>query len=298
MTVWPMRPSLATRLVRTPVRNAAAAAATVMPTVAVPRYIKLDVDHPEPATSTHSKPVFSDVWFSSSAPNLLTNTSPEGHHKPPDERTLKLGKTVRILHERLPTLLVSPLPQEILSPQISLHLFPSTHPHLPTVSGRIAYLAALWTAPVAWGRVPVVGNVKLTVISERMVRHGGNNSSSSLRDEKLIVKWKTCGKARNKDSPAVYRGIGANEQVERITNVLGGRSKENEEFCGLFIFEFDDQGRIVKHTIEHADEGSGSERTNRVVSVTDWLLGKLKPEEHVPSLAWCKNSQMRRRKGD
>ncbi|KAI5253462.1 hypothetical protein E4T42_02859 [Aureobasidium subglaciale] len=295
MTVRPMRPSLVTRLVRTPVRNAAAAAATVTPIAAAPSHIKLDAYRPEAAIPTTTKSVLSDVWFSSSAPNLLSNTGPDSDHKPPDERSLKLGKTVRILHERLPTLLASPLPQDILSPQISLHLFPSTHPHLPTVSGRIAYLAALWTAPVAWGRVPVVGNVKLTVVSERMIRHGGNNSSSSLRDEKLIVKWKTCGKARNKDSPAVYRGIGANEQVERITNVLG-KSKEDEEFCGLFIFEFDDQGRIVKHTIEHADEGSGSERTNRVVSVTDWLLGKLKPEEQVPSLAWCRNSQLRRRK--
>jgi len=203
---------------------------------------------------------------------------------------------IRILHERLPTLLASPLPQDILSPQISLHLFPSTHPHLPTVSGRIAYLAALWTAPVAWGRVPVVGNVKLTVISERMIRHGGNNASSAFRDEKLMVKWKTCGKARKKNSAGIYRGIGANEQVERITDVLGGKARDDEEFCGLFIFEFDDQGRILKHTIEHADDASGSERTNRVVSVTDWLLGKVNGhrDEHVPSLAWCKNSQVRR----
>ncbi len=74
----------------------------------------------------------------------------------------------RILQERLPTLLQSPLPQEILSPNISLHLFPSTHPHLPTVSGRVAYIAALWTSPIAWNRVPIVGNVKLEILSERM----------------------------------------------------------------------------------------------------------------------------------
>jgi hypothetical protein len=149
---------------------------------------------------------------------------------------------------------------------------------------------------VAWGRVPVVGNVKLTVISERMIRHGGNNASSAFRDEKLIVKWKTCGKTRNKNSAGIYRGIGANEQVERITDVLGGKARDDEEFCGLFIFEFDEAGRILKHTIEHADKGSGSERTNRVVSVTDWLLGKVNGhrDEHVPSLAWCKNSQARR----
>ncbi|KAG9550896.1 hypothetical protein KCU71_g14361, partial [Aureobasidium melanogenum] len=242
-----MRPSLANRLVRTPTRNAAAAAVSVTaaPTAAALCHSKLDI------TSAPSKSVVNNVWFSSSAPYSLSDSAPQSDHKPPDERTLKLGKiatAVRILHERLPTLLASPLPQEILSPQISLHLFPSTHPHLPTVSGRIAYLAALWTAPVAWGRVPVVGNVKLTVISERMVRHGGNNASSAFRDEKLIVKWKTCGKARKKNSAGIYRGIGANEQVERITDVLGGKAKDDEEFCGLFIFEFDEEGRIVKHT--------------------------------------------------
>lgn len=130
-----------------------------------------------------------------------------------------------------------------------------------------------------------------------MVRHGGNNGSSAFRNEKLIVKWKTCGKARKKNSAGVYRGIGANEQVERITDVLGGKARDDEEFCGLFIFEFDEAGRIVKHTIEHVDEGSGSERPNRVVSVTDWLLGKVnghREEQHVPGLAWCENGQRRR----
>ena len=75
---------------------------------------------------------------------------------------------LRILQERLPTLLQTPLPQEILSPNISLHLFPSTHPYLPVVSGRVAYIAALWTSPIAWNRVPIFGNVKLVILSERM----------------------------------------------------------------------------------------------------------------------------------
>ena len=130
-----------------------------------------------------------------------------------------------------------------------------------------------------------------------MVRHGGNSVGASCRDEKLIVKWKTCGKARRKSSAGIYRGIGANEQVNKITEVLGGTARDDEEFCGLFIFEFDEKGRIAKHTIEHAEEGGGSERTNRVVSVTDWLLGKVNGqhrEEHVPGLAWCENSERRR----
>ncbi|KAF2840386.1 hypothetical protein M501DRAFT_1010508 [Patellaria atrata CBS 101060] len=239
---------------------------------------------------------FSEVWFNSSIP--CPNVVPlgiEGDGKPPDERTLKLGKTIRILHERLPTLLVSPLPQEILSPHITLNLFPSTHPHLPTVSGRIGYTAALWTAPVAWGRIPVVGNIKLIILSERLVRNGSSSTPSNLRHEKLIVRWKTCGRAKAKDSDV-------SSQAERLTDFLRGKE---EEFHGLFYFEFDEEGRIATHTIEHAEEGGNWDRMTRVISVTDWLLGKAwgKKADDVPgfALGYCpahEDDRRRRRGGD
>lgn len=199
-----------------------------------------------------------------------------------------------MLHERLPTLLASPLPQEILSPQITLHLFPSTHPHLPTVSGRIAYLAALWTAPVAWGRVPVVGNVRLVILSERVVKNG--STRLDFRNEKLIVRWKTCGKTQGRGMGALYRGIsGSGDQVDKITEFLGGDVRDDEEFSGLFIFEFDEEGRIVTHTIEHAQEGGNWEKMTRVVSVTDWLIGlakgKTKPADPGFALGYCEADQ-------
>jgi hypothetical protein len=247
-----------------------------------------------------------DVWFSSTAPRH--NLDGQGSdHKPPDERKLQLGKTVRVLHERLPTLLQSPLPSDILSPQISLHLFPSTHPHLPTVSGRIGYVAALWTAPVAWGRVPLVGNVKLTILSERMVHHGGSAVPLAGRDEKLVVKWKTCGKTKHRDpTGGVYRGGSAKvekDPMDRIKDFIAGtrqgneqeqlakriQDEEDQEFCGIFIFEFDHEGRIAKHVIEHTEQGGDTDRMTRVVSVTDWLLGRIngKAQEHLPELALC-----------
>ncbi|MCJ1450296.1 hypothetical protein MMC28_000626 [Mycoblastus sanguinarius] len=236
---------------------------------------------------------FPEIWFTSSSPPLRApeecGTRPE--NAPPDERTLKLGKTLRILQSRLPTLLASPLPPEILSPHITLHLFPSTHPHLPTVSGRVGYHAALWTAPMAWGRVPIVGNVKLIVLSERVVKNGpsystANHSSSHISNERLIVRWKTSGKTKGKGMGALYRGIGASEQVDKITEWLGGDARDDEEFCGLFIFEFDEEGRIITHTIEHAEESGLWDRTSRVVSVTDWLLGRMNGKKKVPELAW------------
>ncbi|KAF2183795.1 hypothetical protein K469DRAFT_634412 [Zopfia rhizophila CBS 207.26] len=229
----------------------------------------------------------SRTWFTSTTicpyPEL-------GHqdHQPPDERNLKLGKTIRILHERLPSLLASPLPQDILSPQITLHLFPSTHPHLPTVSGKLAYTAALWTAPVAWGRVPVVGNVKLIILSERMIKNGGTSTPAHLRHEKLIVKWKTCGKSEKKQNGQ------ASEAVEKITKIVGGSTRPDEEFSGLFLFEFDEEGRIISHTIEHAEEGGSWDKTAKVISVTDWLLGRAwgkRVEEASPGLAFVKTDR-------
>ncbi|GAB7366029.1 hypothetical protein MBLNU230_g7352t1 [Neophaeotheca triangularis] len=250
--------------------------------------------------------------FTGTAPRAST---PEGD-QPPDERKLQLGKTIRTLRPLLPTILLTPLPQSFLSPRISLHLFPSTHPHLPTVSGKLAYNAALWTAPVAWGRIPLVGNVRLQILSERMVRYGGtagrtnntshNGSSSDTPegDEKLVVKWKTIGKPAHRDGTGgIYRGLGltSKDPVDKIKGFIAGASagtkdKESvsspseleEEFCGLFVFEFDSQGRISRHVIEHMEEGGNAEGFGRVVSVTEWLLGGFRERKgEEAGLAWC-----------
>jgi Mitochondrial protein up-regulated during meiosis len=170
----------------------------------------------------------------------------------------------------MPTLLQTPLPQEILSPHITLHLFPSTHPHLPTVSGRVAYIAALWTAPMAWGRVPIVGNVKLHILSERMIKSSlhASPASSNSNAEKLIVRWKTCSKER----AGTTSGSIADTPHSTTSS---STSTDDSEFFGLFIFEFDELGRVLHHTIEHADEGENWDRnTAKVISVTEWLLSK------------------------
>ncbi|EEP78384.1 conserved hypothetical protein [Uncinocarpus reesii 1704] len=274
----------------------------------------------------------SELWFTSSRPALISRSDAralngrdervEGH-KPVDERILKLGKTLRILTTHLPTLLVNPVPQEILSPNITLHLFPSTHPHLPTVKGRVAYRAALWTAPVAWGSVPIVGNVRLQIMSERMVRGGvmsDFNSEDSNGDEKLVVRWVTEGGTPNPSSGSGKRvgtgdyassgssggikGAGnsaasassaSNGTNRGLSALLGGDAPifklgKEEQFTGLFIFSFDEEGRVSSHTIEHADENSGWDRTAKVVTLTDWLLGKARwgsrePSNPAPALA-------------
>lgn len=111
------------------------------------------------------------------------------------------------------------------------------------------------------------------------------NSSSSwtganFRSEQLVVRWRTCDKTKGKGTGPYHRDLGVNEQADRITEFLAaGKGKDDsKEFTGLFIFEFDEEGRIVSHTIEHAQHGGNWDKGvgAKVVGLTDWLLGSLK----------------------
>ncbi|CAK7564044.1 MAG: hypothetical protein SEPTF4163_001927 [Sporothrix epigloea] len=229
-----------------------------------------------PEASSRNLP---QVWFNATFPPQSggpDSISAQPGGKPPDERTVKLGKTLRILQERLPTLLQSPLPSEILAPTISLHLFPSTHPHLPVVSGRVAYIAALWTSPIAWNRVPLVGNVKLEILSERMTKQPVLHSAArrmGAGDEQLVVRWRTIGKGGMSLPPQGSTGNSTTAPVG-TSQAVG----DPKEFTGLFIFEFDGEGRVLSHTIEHVAEGGDWTRSvgARFVGLTDWLLGGIK----------------------
>ncbi|TWU78983.1 hypothetical protein ED733_008240 [Metarhizium rileyi] len=196
---------------------------------------------------------------------------------PQDPNKAKLGKTLRILQERLPTLLQSPLPQDILAPNINLRLFPTTHPHLPTVSGKVAYNAALWTSPIAWNRVPIIGNVKLEILAERVTSEPLTflPRRTGAMPEQLVVRW--CEKRRSNEGRPEPGGI--------ARSLWRGRGVDpNRAFTGLFIFDFDAEGRVLTHTIEHAQEGGNWERGMgaKFVGLTDWLLGGLRDGNDNP----------------
>ena len=177
----------------------------------------------------------------------------------------------------------------------------------------MAYRAALWTAPVAWGCVPILGNVKLTIVSERIVRTGYITSAQldenpDLGEEKLVVRFKTEKKKNGNGQTAnATAGSSADGSINRgLSTLLGGDKpifslNQDDEFTGLFIFSFDSEGRIATHTIEHSDENTGFDKTSKVVTLTDWLLGKAgwgrREEELVPGLAMrvCRNEWRRNR---
>jgi len=87
------------------------------------------------------------------------------------------------------------------------------------------------------------------------------------------------------------------ENSSKINKQLNETYEYDNQFCGLFIFEFDSQGLIVKHSIENVEENSNHDKQSRVVAVTEWLLKKAKgvPEEKVePSLAYSKLDDARK----
>ncbi|KAK2061177.1 hypothetical protein LY76DRAFT_539593 [Colletotrichum caudatum] len=230
--------------------------------------------------------------------------------KPGDENKANLGRTLRILQDHLPTVLQSPLPQEILAPNISLHLFPTTHPHLPTVSGRVAYTAALWTSPIAWNRLPLVGNVRLSIVSERVTKQPLR--FAPLRPgaipEQLVVRW--CAAPGRKNGSATAGGAASSTTTTTTTTTSTNKTTMTEEagtrgeaaaaaaaattgsgdtaFTGLFVFQFDAEGRILSHTIETVQEGGDWERGvgAKVVGLTDWLLGGMRRQGDSPSPAF------------
>jgi hypothetical protein len=233
----------------------------------------------------HGYQIITPLWFNSTIPRLKKPSGP----KPPDrdpgaERKVQLGETLRVLQPRLPTLLQSPLPQDILAPNISLHLFPSTHPYLPVVSGRVAYIAALWTSPIAWNRVPIIGNLQLEILSARMTSQPVSYAPAreGAYPEQLVVKWRTADKAKNGST-----GQSLAEQGEQnLDDILRGTQSvgSKKEFTGLFVFEFDQDGKVLSHTIEHVDQSGEWERGigAKVVHLTDWLLGGIKGGRSSP----------------
>lgn len=155
------------------------------------------------------------------------------------------------------------------------------------MSGRVAYIAALWTSPLAWNRVPIIGNVKLEILSERMVSppYYSSPKRSEAYGEQLVVKWRTAdGKPKNSAEPMIEEGEQKLDDMLRGTQSIG----EKKAFTGLFIFEFDKEGRIISHTIEHVDEHGEWEKGlgAKVVGLTDWLLGGIKgrPDDGAPAL--------------
>ncbi|KAF3902041.1 hypothetical protein AA313_de0207799 [Arthrobotrys entomopaga] len=148
-----------------------------------------------------------------------------------------------------------------------------------------------------------------------------DDGASDVGGEQMIVKWRTTSSPNGNNGNGNGNGNGGETTVANNTSDTttpapesrdGGRgtqqpSKEdplsaissslpkitlNGDFCGLFIFEFDDLGKIKTHIIEdvEGDKGEAKQQHSRVITLTEWLLkkarGSLEEKPQVPGLAF------------
>lgn len=99
---------------------------------------------------------------------------------------------------------------------------------------------------MAWGRLPG-SSTELEVISERM-----------LPDERLKIRWRAGSGFRSGSTLA-----------ETHKNHINKNGKD-KSFQGIFIFEFDDQGKVKRHVIENVEEDDS--HVGGVITVTEWLI--------------------------
>ena len=126
-----------------------------------------------------------------------------------------------------------------------------------------------------------MSNVKLEILAERMTAEPLTflPRRAGAMDEQLVVRWKEeCQEKKTSISSAPARAIARSLRIARGVD-------PDKAFTGLFIFDFDSEGRVLTHTIEHAQQGGNWEKGMgaKVVGLTDWLLGGLKnPGETAP----------------
>lgn len=110
--------------------------------------------------------------------------------------------------------------------------------------------------------MPIIGDVRLEILSERMVHEPGKRVGAGA--EQLVVRWRTTGGWRL----PLFQHAGGGEDA----------AAGKKGFTGLFIFEFDGEGRVLSHTIEtvqsHGDWESGVGA--KFVGLTDWLFGGMR----------------------
>jgi hypothetical protein len=96
--------------------------------------------------------------------------------------------------------LQTPFPRALLAADITLRLFPTTHPGIPPIRGGVlGYLAAArMLQMVVSGMIVDTRNARIRVLSERLIKdkgssiESGNESSSSGVPSRYILKWCTC----------------------------------------------------------------------------------------------------------
>jgi len=123
--------------------------------------------------------------------------------------------------------------------------------------------------------------------------------------EQLVVRWRTVGSKGKKGGLWAFLNGNGGSAKEGVSSSgeAGGEYRapvgdalpvdKGKEFTGLFFFDFDEEGRILSHTIEHVQEGGQWEKGlgAKVVGLTDWLLGGMKGNNESPCPAFSRKER-------
>lgn len=126
--------------------------------------------------------------------------------------------------------------------------------------------------------MPIFGNVKIEILAERMTSEPMTflPRRSGAIPEQLVVRW--CEKRKSQSEMTEPSSIAKSLRFGRGVDA-------KKAFTGLFIFDFDSEGRILSHTIETAQERGNWEKGvgARFVGITDWLLGGIRDPGGTPA---------------
>lgn len=127
--------------------------------------------------------------------------------------------------------------------------------------------------------MPIIGNVKLEILAERVTTEPITflPRRTGALPEQLVVRW--CEKRKPNKDEAETKSILKSLRLDRDS------VDANKAFTGLFIFDFDSEGRILSHTIETAQKGGNWENGMgaKFVGLTDWLLGGIRDPGGAPA---------------
>ncbi|KAK9481021.1 hypothetical protein V1514DRAFT_288055 [Lipomyces japonicus] len=165
---------------------------------------------------------------------------------PTSHPKLNLGQTLDTLTELLPNIQHARIPASLLSPDIQLRFFPKTHPGLPSIHGKTAYLTtwkiAQWVLPLfvlgPFGAIP-------------------EGARAVTQEDTGDIVFKVVNMRVESDSPPEYEGIETTKLLVRWEMSFEppkSRSGPDTVVAGLFTFDFDSDGRILAHSIDDVEE--------------------------------------------
>lgn len=209
---------------------------------------------------------------------VLQTNSDQG--KPsPDPSNADVGETVEKLQVCIPWILHKSLPKNILSPNIELWFYPRVQPYMPPVKGRRAYTATMWairqTFPLFF--FPISGT-KLLIEHELMTTIVEDKLWSYEAQWSIIAPCYSDGHTDSK--------TGTQSDSNTTTNTHSDMSQVKiTDVSGIFLFDINAKGLVVRHTVEAVKESQDPERDGSSL-LQRWLLGRQQKSWSMNSWHW------------